>query len=250
MRFSYFFLFLLIILGSVSVFAQPPGQILGDLTILYPKYDIVKVNENFTAHFHVYNSLNELLDNTDFDCFVHVYGTNGSHEFQEETLNDPNGIDKEWLYDASAHNDIGWHAYNVFCNTTSENGAVAGSFLVSHSGFDYNDAFKIALIYIIGVSLLMFLLLYVAFKLDERHLVLKFFIISFVIFLASTITKSVYVMNFDDLSINLVKYYMRFLKAFVYYVIIAFCWIIADYYGKTDRIKDWVNRKFRSDKYE
>lgn len=135
---NLFFIFLLLTF-SISVFAQPPGQVLGDLQLIYPKQDIFRVGDDINLHVHAYNSLNQLMNITSYDCYIHIYGIDGNHEVEDEMDDDSNWIDKEYTFNATYHEDTGYHSYNIFCNTSNEQGAVSEVFLFTYNGEEIND---------------------------------------------------------------------------------------------------------------
>lgn len=225
-------LFFLLLLSSFVVVAQPPGQVLGDLTIVYPKQDVVALEKNFTAHVHVYNSLNELLNNNDYDCYVHVYDIYGNHEAQEKFINDDNNIDKEWVYNTSVHNDEGWHSYNIFCNTTTETGAVSGSFLSAIGGVDTtnsNNSFT-GIFLLLGFGLIAFILILSgAYVNDKKLLGVKLFLWGFGLFHILILSGILMSQSFFNTDISNLLRYNGLLISYFSIVIIGVGYVIYNY---------------------
>lgn len=95
----------------------------------------------------------------------------------------------------------------------------------------------LAIVGVIGI------LLFIYSKLDQNHKHLKTFILLFVMYLTLVIPRALNVFIADKFSSDLVIYYVWFLRVITIYIIGYFLWSIADYYGKTSGIKNWINDK-------
>lgn len=137
-----FWIFVLFLMFNLA-YAQPPGQVLGNMNILYPKFDSIAYGTNFTFHLHAFDELGVLLNNTLYDCRIHIYEPNGSHIIEDFMSNDTNYVDKEFIFDEAVHTDLGWHSYNIWCYSSNEAGAISNSFLVSATGEDFTTSSSI-----------------------------------------------------------------------------------------------------------
>lgn len=200
MKFKNLFLIFILLFSVASAFAAPPGQTLGVMNILYPKVDSIKVDDNFYFHLHAFDELGNILNNSDYTCNIHIYGPMGSHEIESVMVNDANGYDKEFIYNSSSNNELGWHSYNIWCYSVNEAGAISEPFRVTVDGTN-KDTQGSALLAIVALIPLIFGLFMVlgASTLGDDHNALRI-----ALFLLSPI--SVFV-SLHFAIIGVVKYY-------------------------------------------
>lgn len=243
------FMMLVLVFSSLA-FAVPQSSEWNydQLIVVSSKFDYLALFDDYVLNFGVLDSDGGLLNNSLVDCSGNFYDVNGTNIFSGGLVKSANFIDHSLVLNSSLIGNIGDHYYSVYCNASNgEFGYFSSVIGVTRTGLSYEDMFKVAISYIFGLSILLFLLLYIAFNLDKRHIVLKFFIVSLSIFLGITIIRAIYLLEPNSLSIDLTKYYMRFIKVYVVYVFLAFIWFIGEYYGKTDYIKRFFKDKFGRD---
>lgn len=97
---------------------------------------------------------------------------------------------------------------------------------------------------LLGIIAIITFLLLLAFKLDETHKLLKTFILLISIYLALLIPRTLVVLINNDISVDLLKYYLIFVKIISWYILFYFIWSIAEYYGKTAEIRRFFKDKF------
>lgn len=232
----------------VSVYAVNPHISIqsGKLLVVRPQIDEFKVNTNLELNFHIVNSNGTILNNSVFNCTAHVYNSKDEHILIQNLTSVSNGYDKQLSVNGSKLNSIGFYAVNVFCNSYQDEwGIDSFGFYITRDGFDYptdiNVTFLPSLIGILGI---IFLLLFLYYKLDESHYILKTFIVCFTIFLAVIIPRVIFNYVFFDFSGDFLKYYMWFLRIFIIYLFGYFLWSVADYYGKTEWFKRFLKGNF------
>lgn len=129
-------LMMCILMISLVVAVPPITQIslaTDTLEIAYPKYNYAMQDQDFTLHFHVFNS-SDLLNNSQADCFLHLYASYGNHTLKEQA--DYDAPDFEVLVGEGNFSDLGVHAYIIYCNTTSQTGFASGNFIVTPKGVE------------------------------------------------------------------------------------------------------------------
>lgn len=167
---NFFWIFVLFLVFSSFVSAQPPGQTLGTMDILYPKFDSIRYGETFTFHLHAFDELGNILNNSDYTCDIHIYGVNGSHEIEDVMNDDSNWVDKEYEFTANVSDHVGWHSYNIWCYSVAEQGAISEPFLVSKSGEDFTTASGVIYASLIIVFTIFFIVaLAFAFHIDGEN---------------------------------------------------------------------------------
>lgn len=138
-----FVLFLLVILSSVIVIAQPPftdvqtSNCANCLNILYPKILYYENGKDFILNFHVLNATGSILDNTTTECILHFYDNTGVHLFRNELLY----FNGDFYYNMSGTliQDNGEYAYNVWCTNSQVGGFTSGEIIVTTSGNENED---------------------------------------------------------------------------------------------------------------
>lgn len=99
---------------------------------------------------------------------------------------------------------------------------------------------------IIGIIAFIGIFLFIAFKLDESHWVLKTVITVFSIFLILLIPRYLFSVSPSDLTSDLVKYSVRMIYLFVIYIVMYLLWKFFKYYGKTESIERWFEDNFKN----
>jgi len=134
MKLYSFFLFLLFTLALVScqpttiVESFPQGY-----TIVEAQQPILKINENHTYYFFVYNASNgKLINNTVANCSYYLANETGTLLINGSSAFQPNGY---WKYeiDKSFFDNSGFYPYGVNCQNDF-GGALAGTLEVTYTG--------------------------------------------------------------------------------------------------------------------
>ena len=107
----------------------------GELVIVVPKNEFFPYNNNFTLHFHLFNSTGYQLLASESSCMIHIYSFTNNHLIEESLYNDGNGIDKYIRLNTTIFNTKGLYPYIVACNKTALG--------VANAGY-YSGAFEIA----------------------------------------------------------------------------------------------------------
>lgn len=241
-----FFLFLIVLIALSSfVFADKTYQVNtnGGLSIIYSKDEIFKADTNLSLHYHVFNSSNYLLANTQYNCTAHILNENQIHVYEGNLINNGNNIDK--LVNIDGKNlSIGFYTVNLWCNSSSQAGFLSNYFYITQDGLEDNTDSKFTFVLLFGILLVISFLLILAFKLDEVHKILKTFILLITIYLVLMIPRALVVLINNEISKDLLKYYTFFITIVTWYILFYFIWSIAEYYGKTAEIKRFLKDKF------
>lgn len=238
------FLSVIFLLVITSVLADKTYQISpsSGLTILYPKTENFKENENITLDYHIFNSTGHLLNNNQTTCYAHVIDEQSTHIDTDELTNNGNPYDKklEILYTRAK---IGLYTINVWCNSSTQAGYVSNYYYVTKTGKNNpnENAFLGA---IVGFGLFILILLLIAYKLDDSHKILRTLIVLITFYLILWIPKLMINYDVGIMDISLYENYLIFLKVFSFYLLGYFIWSIADYYGKTATAKQFFKDNF------
>ena len=138
---NIFILLIVIVLLSVSVIA--PGTVITNIgtngyQIETTPYSYMKLGQNFTANFHVFNlSDGKPQSNTSINCGLHVYDQLGTHILKNTELPFSNA-DNEWEVYMSEGNfsQTGLYSWIVYCNSTFYGGFRSATFKITDDGFD------------------------------------------------------------------------------------------------------------------
>jgi hypothetical protein len=171
---KYIIPFLFLILLATAVMAVDPHQTFNPVTaeefieIVYPKFEVIKFNQSFNLHTHIYNSTSgKLLTNETANCSVHIYNHSGSHILQQNLTFDSNGLEFKLDIGAGNFTQQGKFSYIIWCNTNTTGGFESGLFTVTRTG-EAIDTSGFSLLWAILLPLIMTCLLWVfAFKLDS-----------------------------------------------------------------------------------
>jgi len=131
----------LIVLLSLTVTA--PGTVITNIGSLgyqieTTPYTYMKLNQNFTANFHVFNlSDGKPLSNASINCELHVYDQSGNHILKNPKL--PfSTADNEWEVYMSNGNfsQTGIYSWIIYCNSSSYGGFRSETFKITNDGFN------------------------------------------------------------------------------------------------------------------
>lgn len=133
-------LFLLLILPLVMAqpFVQTSSPTIG-IDIDYPKFEAVKINENFYLNIHTFNATSG-LELTGASCRVHLYNsTGGERYFATIPFNATTG-DYERFIDKGNFSQIGFNHFQLYCNQSGIGGFVSGLYQVTSTGDTLTDS--------------------------------------------------------------------------------------------------------------
>jgi hypothetical protein len=167
-----FLFFVLLLCSFVSAVDTQISIGSNDLLILYPKVDVLKLNEDIDLHFHVFNSSGAIMDDAGTTCYVHVYNHSNAHVQKAALVRD--GVDLEFKANTSA---LGRYAYNLWCNgSNGQWGFVSSTYDVTNSGLVEPDEGKLlpGLVALIPLFLALIFLIGAA-TLGEGHNVMRIF---------------------------------------------------------------------------
>lgn len=104
----------------------------GGIDILYPPYDVVKQDAGFELRIIALNTTT-ILTNATTTCVLEILNSTGG-----ETCNTYLDYDDHFTLQIATGNfsDLGVHGWNIVCNTSTQTGAVSGSYFVSEAGLD------------------------------------------------------------------------------------------------------------------
>ena len=134
---------ILVVLSLFSISVIAPGTVITNVgtngyQIETTPYFYMKLGQNFTANFHVFNlSDGKPLSNTSINCELHVYNQLGTHILKNTKLPFSN-TDNEWEVYMSEGNfsQIGLYSWIVYCNSSVYGGFRSATFEITHNGFD------------------------------------------------------------------------------------------------------------------
>jgi len=134
-------LFLIVSLLSTCVIA--PGTVITNVgsvgyQVETTPYSYMKLNQNFTANFHVFNlSDGKPLNNVSVNCELHVYDQLGTHILKNNKL-PYSDTDKEWEVFMNKNNfsSVGQYSWIVYCNSSVYGGFRSSTFEITNSGFE------------------------------------------------------------------------------------------------------------------
>jgi len=169
-----FFLFLIIpTIDAQSPFQQPKSFSEG-FEIKIPAQGIIKQNEDFIFHFHVFNISNGLpvTEDEGVNCFFHLYNESGNHILKENITYEPSNILNEWDIKVTGGNfsRVSMMNYIIQCNTDEFGGFESVGFDVTPTGFiiETSEA-NIYIVVLIATFILFLALLFPAIKLPYSN---------------------------------------------------------------------------------
>ena len=146
------------------------------LEIFYPQFEVIEQYQTFNLHIHISNISNGyVFNNTQTDCFLHLYNRTGDHTLERNTplLKDGNKYDHELFIDSGNFSSLGLHAFLIWCNSTDGSGfggEAKGSFEVTPSGFIFSESQSILYICLFFVLFSVFMItLFVIDKLPKYN---------------------------------------------------------------------------------
>ncbi len=160
-RFCYYIFLALCLITLVN--AQPPFQsqeVDTALKIFVPEIDYHPQNQGFTFNIHVINkSSGYQHNNTELNCFLHLYNSTGEHEYQAVFGKNANGIDHTIFVSGGNFSDLGTHSANFYCNLvgTIFGGGFKEQFTVNVLGEEFTTAKATSYSFTLIFSILIFI---------------------------------------------------------------------------------------------
>ena len=229
-------LFLFFILLVTSVFSAPPflaEESFGDsLFIAHPIFNYYESDSNITLHFHVHNSTFFLLNESQVDCFIHVYNEKQKHILIENlTFED---VEFEIEMDKDLFEIEMAYQYLVYCNG-SQAGVYSNGFIISKDGKEatgfIDDTPRILLYIFITLFALLFLIFMHIFKEDNVSIAYGY-LSGFLFFLEFVFISSGFNLIRNTVFIVDVNYYLGFL----FLLLSMYCFTISYFFYK-DKFK-------------
>lgn len=149
MRKAAVFLLFLLMIPLISA-ARPESQTsLSDagFTILYPKFNAIPLNTNFSFFVQVSNISNGKNVNYS-DCYVFLYGNQGEEILDDQLILSSNGWTYEGVIAAGNHTMKGINSFSVYCDAGTEGGAANGAYYVTTYGAEPASEIVTILIYL------------------------------------------------------------------------------------------------------
>lgn len=126
-----------------------------ELQILFPKFEVLKLNNDFQFNIHVFNASGIRLDNITTDCYLHIYNSSGQHIIREKMLFDS----EDFYLDIGGNNfsEVSSYAFNVWCNNTVEQGGFSSKeVLITTSGVIYENNYQEIALILMFIIIFMF----------------------------------------------------------------------------------------------
>lgn len=174
MRKTYLILALMLLLVVGLVYGVSPftPQTSGTLTIEAPKLPSYMLNPSgFDAYWHVFNNTGYAVTAPAVNCTIHVYNKSAIHVAELKATME--NTDYEVPLGPNITNIAGEYGFIIWCEGEKEAGAISSTFTISSSQVD--PSFYPTLIY--GLISMIAFILWVGFKLDERHAPIKLFLV-------------------------------------------------------------------------
>ena len=125
------------------IHAQPPFQVNVNVeegfNIVFPKFDVLTLDEDFDFRFHVFNISNGVaMDNDTVSCYFHLYNKTGDSLYRKSDININPDHTNTWtlLIKGGNFSYVGDYAYLVHCNSSSLGGFASAPFVVTKTGED------------------------------------------------------------------------------------------------------------------
>lgn len=153
-------------LGLVS--SAPPASVSSNtngLNIFAPEFQAVKYNTTFKLHIHVSDVATGVqLDNTEADCYLHLYNMAGSHLLEANISKDGNGYDHDLTILGGNFTEHGeFNGYYIWCvnNAGDLGGELKGFYEITANGKPQPEgivviAFSVVLLLILSGSVVFF----------------------------------------------------------------------------------------------
>jgi len=173
-----------------------------EIVIIYPKNDYFVYEQDFTLHFHAYNSTGYLLTNDTTVCNLHVYNETGNHVYETDMLFDGNGVDFYYIMSGSKFTHTGEYGYLIHCNSDTESGFISSNFLIAN-GSPMGESVTGWLLAALIIAPLLFSLILIggiALLDPVEHIVLRIitFLFSYIAFFMSLLLGAVSVARYLD----------------------------------------------------
>ena len=209
----------------------------------FPKNIYFKQDSPFELEFHIFNSSNYILNDTQVSCIIHVYNYTGEHMIEDNLSMDDNGID--FYYEMNAIDENGIYPYIVQCNSANEAGFTSTSFIITSDGkAPESNSGLMAMIVLIPL-ILGILSCFGAATLGTEHNLFKFvmFVFSFICVFSSLsigITAIIHFYNFtamEDYLTGTMQWMVIFFGMIISYFIIYFLYTLFKALGDKKREK-------------
>ena len=124
------------------------------LQIFTLKFSAFEIDTSYTSHLHVTNiTSGKELENTEFNCSLHLYNKSGSHIFIGDYEDNAEVNDEEILILGGNFSEEGEYGFRITCISGDVGGDVSGVILVTGNGKPYPEG-----IVILGFVLMMMII--------------------------------------------------------------------------------------------
>ena len=132
----------LFVISLISAPAPPPfvSSELGELQIQFPLDNQLELNQNYTFHFHVFNSSTGFPVISGLSCDFHLYNKYGNHQLILNTSIIESTYDYEFYVGGTNFSEVGNCHYILNCNNSNQGGFVATSVEITQSGEELTTA--------------------------------------------------------------------------------------------------------------
>ena len=128
------------------------------LQIFYPEYDYVKLDSSFNLTVYVGNiSTGLTFKNTEVDCHLDLYGSDGGHILHRTMLSKHNSYEHQIFLTTGNFSTEGLMSFNIDCNRTTYGGMVNGVFEVNRVGSGLTSGKAILYVGLFGILVGVFL---------------------------------------------------------------------------------------------
>jgi len=210
-------------------------------------FEPLKLGENHTFNTHIFNGLDGtgLQNDTDVvNCSFHLYNEQGDHLYivWEDTFEDI--WDIEFPVNGSYFDYVGEYAFIIQCECVAcgvdqgdLGGFISQTFIVTETGFLYDDMKPILLILaMIGVAIIL-LIIYAS--IEKEHIYLKILLLFFVMFIIFMI--GAFISNPFNYNIHFTFYklVLTIVFSFILYVFIYFIYTSFKYMESIGKDRGW-----------
>ncbi len=219
-----FFIFLVL---SSFVYAVPPQTVFSDgqsdLKIKIPPFNTILEGRDFEFEFHVFNKSNGVPLIEGIDCFLHIYNSSGKHIYEGVDSTPSHTFD--YSFDIRGTNFThGTYGYIVSCNNSERGGFTSTYFDVTKDGRSLDTYDTRARSLIIGLGILSFILLFIAFNVDKDHYLLKLLCLFFSMF--PLLLMPNVLLNPYSANTSFLKLVLMFFRILVVYFFLYFNWVL------------------------
>jgi len=219
------FLFL-IVFSSLALAVAPVLQTAAvneGLRIQYPQFTAHKQNTHYDLSVHVINATDgTIITNETTKCQIHIHNFTGDHIYIANLNYDNDHNEFKTYINKSYLSILGNYEYIIQCNGSAGGSFVSGSFEITESGEETNEAFNFPLI--MGIGILIAFCLYFSFGLQPEHFILKLLLIFFALIYAMLIP-AVVINGYIAVAPLALKLAMaQFLFFIIYFSVSIFIW--------------------------